>query len=259
MHFMMNPDMVYQYPIWAVGLLLITITVAGAVFLELCVRRILPAGLRRQHNEVTAALFLIIGVTYAVLLAFVAMLAWENFNRAKAASYAEAAAILDVYNAAIGFTDPKTSLMRSDIIGYAREVVNVEWPAQAQGRTVDEVSAYLERLNNAAVALDPSSLAAGNLHAMLLQALMRLQDARQDNSLPRRRQFPISSGSFCSSAGLSRSPSAHCAPNLWMQLSMSAALSLSGAMVLILIIALSNPFRGDFRITTQPFTHVSPK
>ncbi len=190
MHFMMNPDMVYQYPIWAVGLLLITITVAGAVFLELCVRRILPAGLRRQHNEVTAALFLIIGVTYAVLLAFVAMLAWENFNRAKAASYAEAAAILDVYNAAIGFTDPKTSLMRSDIIGYAREVVNVEWPAQAQGRTVDEVSAYLERLNNAAVALDPSSLAAGNLHAMLLQALMRLQDARQDRLLAAQTTIP---------------------------------------------------------------------
>jgi hypothetical protein len=36
------------------------------------------------------AIFSIIGVTYAVLLAFVAMLAWDGFNKAKAASHLEA-------------------------------------------------------------------------------------------------------------------------------------------------------------------------
>ena len=46
------------------------------------------------------------------------------------------------------------------------------------------------------------------------------------------------------------------APSLGMQLAMSAALGASGALVLLLIIALSNPFRGDFRISTAPFEHV---
>jgi hypothetical protein len=46
------------------------------------------------------------------------------------------------------------------------------------------------------------------------------------------------------------------APSLWMQLAMSAMLSASGALVLILIIALSNPFRGDFRVSTAPFDHI---
>ena len=90
MRLVMNPDMVYQYPIWAVGLLLMGAAVLGAVLLELCARRLLPIELRQRHNDVAAAIFSIIGVTYAVLLAFVAMLAWEGFNRAKAASYAEA-------------------------------------------------------------------------------------------------------------------------------------------------------------------------
>jgi hypothetical protein len=36
-----------------------------------------------------------------------------------------------------------------------------------------------------------------------------------------------------------------------MQLGMLAVLATSGALVLILIIALSNPFRGDFRIRTR--------
>jgi hypothetical protein len=40
---------------------------------------------------------------------------------------------------------------------------------------------------------------------------------------------------------------------LGMHLAMSAALAISGALVLILIIALSNPIRGDFRASTLPF------
>ena len=81
MHFVMNPDMVYQYPIWAVGLLLVGAAIFGAVLIELCARRLLPIELRQRHNDVAAAIFSIIGVTYAVLLAFVAMLALEGFNR----------------------------------------------------------------------------------------------------------------------------------------------------------------------------------
>ena len=46
------------------------------------------------------------------------------------------------------------------------------------------------------------------------------------------------------------------APNIRMQLAMSAVLAASGALVLILIIALSHPFRGDFRVSTAPFEHV---
>ena len=38
-----------------------------------------------------------------------------------------------------------------------------------------------------------------------------------------------------------------------MHLAISATLAISGVLVLILIIALSNPFRGDFRVSTQPF------
>ena len=138
MRLVMNPDMIYQYPIWAVGLLLGGAAVFGAVILELCARRLLPIELRRQHNDVAAPIFSIIGVTYAVLLAFVAMLAWEGFNKAKAASYAEAARIGEVYNLSTGFPDPEKASIQNQILEYARRVMNVEWPEQAKGRIVDQ-------------------------------------------------------------------------------------------------------------------------
>ncbi len=255
MRFVMNPDMVYDYPIWAVGLLVVSAAVVGAVLLELCARRLLPIELRRRHNDVAAALLSIIGVTYAVLLAFVAMLAWEGFNRAKAASYAEAALIGDLYNVSAGFADPGQSSMREQIIGYARHVVTVEWPDQAAGRAVDPNSIYLDRLNRMAIGFHPSSVADGDLHTLLLELLARLWDARQERLLAAQTTIPgivwfvmlvgggltIAFGSFLG------------APSLRIQLAMSAVLASSGALVVILIIALSNPFRGDFRVSMAPF------
>jgi hypothetical protein len=134
---LMQPGMVYEFPLWRVALLLVNLAALGGALLPLAVRQVLSAELRHSHNAAAAAIFSVIGVTFGVLLAFVAMLAWDGFNKAKAASYAEAAAVMDVYNAAIGFADPQLSAMREDIAGYLDAVIGVEWPAQAAGHTAD--------------------------------------------------------------------------------------------------------------------------
>ena len=116
MHLGMRPGMVYEYPLWGVGLLLVGLAAVGAVFLDLTARQFLSLEFRRRHNDVAAAIFSVIGVTFAVLLAFVAMLAWEHFNKAKAASYVETALVLDVYNVSVGFADPEMSAMRRVVL-----------------------------------------------------------------------------------------------------------------------------------------------
>ena len=108
MQFVMQPGMVYQYPLWGVGLLLVGLAVLGAVVFALAAHQFLSVEFRRRHNDVTAAIFSVIGVTFAVLLAFVAMLAWDGFNKAKAASYAEASSVLDVYNALSALPTPRS-------------------------------------------------------------------------------------------------------------------------------------------------------
>src|SRR5271169_3294173 len=124
MQFVMQPGMVYQYPLWGVALLLVGLAALGAVLVELAVHQFLSIELRRGHNDAAAAIFSIIGVTFAVLLAFVAMLAWEGFNRAKAASHMEAVLVLDVFQAADGLAGPETSQMRDAIVGYLETVVS---------------------------------------------------------------------------------------------------------------------------------------
>ena len=215
------------------------------------------AAFRQQHNDVAAAIFSIIGVTYAVLLAFVAMLAWEGFNKAKAASYSEAALVLDVVQMADGLAEPARGKLLDDMNRYTRAVIAVEWPAQAEGHVVRAGDRYLDDLQGLAIGLKPSSQADANFHALLLQSLMRLRDARQERLLAAESSIPgivwivvIVGGAitiaFSSFLG---------APSVRMHLSMCCLLAVSGVLVLVLIIALSNPFRGDFRISTAPFDY----
>jgi hypothetical protein len=255
---MMQPGMVYEYPLWGVGLLLAGVAALGAMLLGLAIRPFLSLEFRRRHNDVAAAIFSVVGVTFAVLLAFIAMLVWEHYNTAKAASYAEAGFIRDVYNVSLGFVDPEKSQLRGDVIGYLETVVRVEWPAQARGASIAGNSVWLNKMNGIAIGLKPSGTTDSNRQAMLSQSLMRLADARQARLLAADTTIPavvwivtlVGGGltvAFASLLGV---------PSLGMHLAMSAALAISGALVLIMIIALSNPFRGDFRVSTDPFDQV---
>jgi hypothetical protein len=255
---MMRPDMVYQYPIWAVGLSLAVAAVIGTMLLEIAVRRVVSAEFRRQHNDVAAAIFSIIGVTYAVLLAFVATVAWEGFNKAKAASHQEAAVILDVFQAADGLDEPVRAKLIDGLNRYTSTVIAIEWPAQAEGHVARAGDKYLDDLQRIAARPGTAAAADGNLHALLLQSLMRLRDARQERLLAAETTIPgivwfvvivggaitIVFGSFLG------------AHSVRMHLAMCALLAVSGVLVLVLIIALSNPFRGDFRVSTAPFDDV---
>jgi hypothetical protein len=258
LHAMMRPDMVYEYPIWAVGLSLTIAAVIATMLLEIGVRRIVSADFRRRHNDVAAAIFSIIGVTYAVLLAFVATLAWEDFNKAKAASHLEAALILDVFQAADALAEPARANLIDNLNRYTRTVIAIEWPAQAEGHVNRAGERYLDDLQRLAAGLRPSSQADSNLQARLLESLTRLHDAREDRLLAAETTIPgivwfvvivggaitIVFGSFLG------------APSVRMHLGMCSMLAVSGMLVLVLIIALSNPFRGDFRVSTAPFDYV---
>ena len=255
---MMHAEKVYEYPILAVGVLLVGLSIIGAIVVELVVRRFLAIDLRRQHNDVAAAVFSVIGVTFAVLLAFVVMLTFEGYQSARTAAGSEAMVVRDVADAAAGLAEPTRSHLRNGLSSYLREVIDREWPAQSAGRFDDSAAGSLRELDAFAAGYHAVGPIDTNYHAALLSALTRMQDARAVRQLAASNIVPpivwvvmllggsltVASASFLG------------APSLGMQLTMSATLSASGAMVVVLIIALSQPFRGDFRVSTGSFERV---
>ena len=245
-------------PLWLAGLITVCIAMGGAVLIELVVRRIIPHQLRRDHNPISTAVFTVTGTTYAVLLAFVAMLAWEGYNHAQAATDEEASLVQSVFQLVDGLTGPEMAGMRADIVAYANEVVGDEWPAQQAGRDLPEGQAHLDRLTNTALHLRPTTISDGNLHTLLLSDLTRLGNARRERLFAARTPIPsvlwialIGGGAitvlFASLLG---------STSLSLHLVMSSLLALSGALVLLVILSLSNPYRGDLRISARPFEQV---
>ncbi len=255
MHMMLMPDMVYRYPIWAVAILVVGSAVLGAVLLELFARFAFALDRRRTHNDVAAAIFSVVGVLYAVLLAFFTTIVWDGFDAAKAASFHEAAAAAEVWQLADDVPADAGAALRASTRAYVQTVIRVEWPAQALGQPAVAGRAPLNALHRAVGAMHPATAGETNLHAALLAAVSHLEDARADRLLAVNTTMPtiawvvmlLGAGITIAFASFLR------AQSLGMHLAMQAALALSGALVVVMIIALNNPFRGDFRVSTAPF------
>jgi hypothetical protein len=252
---MMHLDQVYFYPTWGIALLVIAPSIGGAIGVELIARRLIPLQTRQENNNVAAAMFSVIGVTFAVLLAFVVMLTFDGYSNARSSATAEAMVARDLADVSAGLQDPARSQIHRALWSYLSDVIEDEWPAQAAGITSRKGDQDLDLLNAVAAAYKPSSAADANYHASLLANLIRLQDARALRQLAASRNVPgvVWIVMLLGGALTVASASFLAAPSARMHLLMSATLAASGALVVVLIIALSQPFRGDIRVSAHPY------
>jgi hypothetical protein len=98
---------------------------------------------------------IVVGTSFAVLMAFLIVSAFQTYSGAKAAAASEANAVLDMSRTAALFAPSERERLRSVLICYGRAVVNEEWPAMRHGHAsplVDEwVSVYRAVLGQFAV------------------------------------------------------------------------------------------------------------
>src|SRR3954452_1680252 len=115
----------------------IVFIVIAAVLVSLAglalVRRMVPISKRAEHTEVAGYVYAVIGVIYAVVLALVVIAAWDDYRDARAAVTNEASAVLNMARAANGWPEGDRAAVEAALISYARQVVDVEWPAMARG------------------------------------------------------------------------------------------------------------------------------
>ena len=136
---------VTMHPIWQSGAVILAAGVAGALLLQILAHRLLPAMVRHDHTVLGAAIFSVIGTTYAVLLAFMATTAWEQYSTAEALARREADLIGSIYHVSYGVAEPAGMAIRDDLVAYVTHVINVEWPAQIAGHAVPAAEPLLLR------------------------------------------------------------------------------------------------------------------
>src|SRR2546430_17608014 len=86
----------------------------------LVARRRAPGGGRCADTQRAAGVFAVIGTATAVLVAFVILVAFQSYDRARQAAHAEAQATADLYEPAHLFPEPGRTRIKADLISYGR-------------------------------------------------------------------------------------------------------------------------------------------
>jgi len=96
----MSPMATLLWAILIVGGITVLATAGGLI-----VRRWVAVEVLERHNDVAGFIYAVIGVVYAVLLGFTAIIVWERYNHAQAEVEKEANELGDLFRDAQVFPD----------------------------------------------------------------------------------------------------------------------------------------------------------
>jgi len=248
-------DWIYNSPTWLWGTVVILALDAVACVGLMISHRLLRIEVRRAHNELTGFIVAVISVTYAVLLAFIAIATWESFAQAEDIVDREADAVGSIYRDTLGLSPAIGKEIRTDIREYTDTVVKQEWPVQQTGEVPAQGWEPLRRIHSAIVRIQPATAGEAVLEAELLRTLNTLYSARSSRlsavggHIPEVIWWVIFMGGALTT-GYTYFFGFH---DFRMHLLTTTAVSTSLALVMMLIIALDWPFRGRVSVTPDAF------
>ena len=252
----MITDWIYNNPTWLWGSILILGSTALACAGLLIFHRLVHVKLRRAHNDLAGFTIAVIGVLYAVLLAFIAIATWESFSKASDIVEAESDYAGGIYLDTQGLPEAKGKAIRDAVARYVSVVIDDEWPVREAGKIPDQGWKPLRDLDSAIATIQPQNLGEAVIQAELLRTWNELYQSRSS------RLSALSWGIFRAWSGGSCSWGAAITTgytylfgfeSFGMHIAMTATMAATLALVVVLIIALDYPFRGEISVTPDPF------
>ena len=129
------------------AIILLVLADAATVTAMLLLRRRAPGGSYFRDTQQAAGVFTVAGTAYAVLLAFVFLLAFQSYNAARTAAEQEATSVTALYHDADSFPEPARTRLHGDLTCYARAVVYAEWPAMGDGHSSPRAQHWIDQLD----------------------------------------------------------------------------------------------------------------
>jgi hypothetical protein len=119
-----------------------------------------------------------IGVIYAVLLAMIAVAAWQNYSDIDRAVAEEANALGNLFHDAEGYSDPVRARVQDLTRAYVRAVQDEEWPAMRQGRRPTATAGIKDALVSELARYKPRDAGEAVVHAEAFRTLNRCLELR---------------------------------------------------------------------------------
>ena len=98
-----------------------------------------------EEIERGSGIFAFVGTAFAVLLAFVVLEAFENFDNARSSAETEATDVVELSRYADYFSPTDRTRLVATLVCYGRSVAHIEWTLMETGRRSPVVQAWVER------------------------------------------------------------------------------------------------------------------
>jgi hypothetical protein len=251
---MRGVEYVTTMPVAFGGPLFVIGFVAVAVAAGLLAHRFFPTAVLDQHNDIAGFMFAVVGVIYAVLLAFLAIAVWQRFDDAHKRVSNEASELVVVYRRIDAFPAARVAV-RKDIVRYVDAIVNDEWPKMNRGESSEKADALIEHVAYVIRHLKVTTPTQQDLLISLIdgtQATMMDRDDRLAHGNAGLNTF-LWTILYLGAAGVLAFSYLFAYKSRAAQATRTGLLAFTLALVLYLISVIDFPFRGDVRIQPAAF------
>lgn len=164
---------------WIAPLVLV-VMVTAAITVKLLVRRRAPMGGWFTDAPRSAGTLSVIGTMFAVMLAFVILLALQSYQRAREGSSVEAIAVNELHSIAAVFQPPTSDHLQGGLVCYARAVIEDEWPAMRDGRSSELVQSWIDKLGREFAITDPHGARQETAYAQWFDEQAQRREGRRE-------------------------------------------------------------------------------
>jgi hypothetical protein len=241
-----------------------TLWVGAAILVSLAglvpARQLIPFEVLAASSDAVGNYLQTIGTIYAVLLAFVVFVVWQQFNDARANVEREANEILDVMRVVKGLPDNVWQPLLKHLRDYVSVVLEDEWPAMARGSkaTFEGGTRILDRVSSLLIAHEPESECHKSLYDEALGRFNDLSDARMNRLFSSRLRIPLGLRMLLYTGAAMTVGSMYLLAVESFAIHATITALLAGAIshVLFLISDLDDSFSGTFQVPRDQFERV---
>ncbi|TAM42429.1 DUF4239 domain-containing protein [bacterium] len=253
-----NQQLLLKFPSFILGLLVIGGLVTISIIGLLIVRHFISPGRLKAHHDVADPILGAVAAIYAILLAFVLVNVWQNFDKSNADVQLEANYLADIYRDSealpADFHQKVGDLLRE----YRQAVVDYEWKTMARGEMSPEVERLMRKIWRLYTSYRSKTSTEQSFFDESVRKLNLLQELRRQRLMDSKTGLEPLLWLVLIAGGLSTIFFTFFfgAENIKAQVAMVTILAITISIILFTILSLDFPFTGSISISPVTFKQV---
>ena len=247
---------IYDLPTWLLGVLIIALTMAVTLGGYVLLHRLFPGERSEEGGNMAVSFIGIVCAFHSLVLAFSAVLVWEDFQDSEQAVAVEANTVNDIYRDLTLYGGPAATAAARTLHEYVRLVIEEEWPLLADGEASPKVEALLDELFRQVGAIEPATLREQVIFAEAFRHLNELENNRHERIHDSQSAMPTMFWSIVLIATALLVGYTGMLPLTRGNFIMVGGMAIAIGLIFLFIVAFDHPFAGDASVGADPLQEV---